>query len=1047
LAGGGGTDTLRGTVGNDSFTLTGGNAGAVDDASTILSFSAIANLDGQEGNDTFTLSGGTLSGSINGGLGVDLFTAGNVANTFIITSLNAGTVTGVTGGFTGIENLTGGTANDSFTLNGGTLSGVITGGDGTNALTGSPDNDSFDLDNLINVGILIGGGGSDTLSGTASTDTFIITGNNAGTVGSLSFSAMTNLDGQEGDDTFTLNGGTVSGAIAGGTGTDTLIGDNVANTFTLSGVNTGTITGVAGGFSDIERLIGGTANDTFTLATATAGVTSLIEGGLGTDAVIAFPKSNEFSLATVDSGLLNGFDFSGIENFGNLPIFLAIAGGDNQSTTVNTNFAENLSVLVTDSFNAGVAGATVTLNIPSGVGIAGGTAVSSVLTTDATGLASTPLTANTVAGRYSVGVTSGNGLTGTFNNLTNLADVPSRLGIVSGDNQTAIVATAFDQALTVQLTDQFGNPLSGVPISFSLDETAETRAGVTFSTTLVTTDANGFAQIAITANNEPGSFQVVATTNAGSVSPVTFSLENIVFEVGICPPNCDVNNQTGTIVAVPVNETVDSRVLEVEEDTIAIEEVELTESIIPISAVEILDAATFEASEAEATNDFATYLGIPVPPSVTPESAATTLRNLNEVTGTSTAYVAFRFRPTTESTPTQSRQDSVSPSAELTEIITILPSAADKSLLTTPEKMLAQLEEDGSPNDALEAMILTASGEPVLRRLPVTRSRILQFASFLYPEISAPSSFESDRYLVFAQRMYRELILPLEEVLTEAGIDSLLLSLDQGLRLFPWGALYDGEQFLIEKYSMGITPSFSLTNTTYVTLQERSALIMGASDFAEQAPLPAVPAELASIAQQLGAEGYFINEDFTLDNLKQAREDASPGIIHLATHGDFSEGNLDNSYIQLWGDERLYLNQMQELEWFTNPPVELLVLSACRTAFGSTEAELGFGGLAVNAGVRSALASLWYVSDAGTLALMNEFYQQLRDPEVKTKAEALRQAQIAMIRGNINITGNVLRGGTRSPYGVELPDNLVPDNTDLQHPYYWAAFTLIGSPW
>lgn len=88
-------------------------------------------------------------------------------------------------------------------------------------------------------------------------------------------------------------------------------------------------------------------------------------------------------------------------------------------------------------------------------------------------------------------------------------------------------------------------------------------------------------------------------------------------------------------------------------------------------------------------------------------------------------------------------------------------------------------------------------------------------------------------------------------------------------------------------------------------------------------------------------------------------------------------------------------------------PVELLVLSACRTAIGDREAELGFAGLAVQTGAKSALASLWYVNDEGSLALMTEFYKQLSHANIK--AEALRQAQIAMIRGEVQIVGGVLR--------------------------------------
>jgi CHAT domain-containing protein len=123
--------------------------------------------------------------------------------------------------------------------------------------------------------------------------------------------------------------------------------------------------------------------------------------------------------------------------------------------------------------------------------------------------------------------------------------------------------------------------------------------------------------------------------------------------------------------------------------------------------------------------------------------------------------------------------------------------------------------------------------------------------------------------------------------------------------------------------------------------------------------------------------------------------------------------------------------------------VELLVLSACRTAEGDEEAELGFAGLAVQAGVKSALGSLWYVNDEGTLALMTEFYGKLKEAPIK--AEALRQAQLAMIQGKVRLQ----RGKLITSQGTfSLPPQLaVVGDRDLTHPYYWSAFTMIGNPW
>lgn len=119
------------------------------------------------------------------------------------------------------------------------------------------------------------------------------------------------------------------------------------------------------------------------------------------------------------------------------------------------------------------------------------------------------------------------------------------------------------------------------------------------------------------------------------------------------------------------------------------------------------------------------------------------------------------------------------------------------------------------------------------------------------------------------------------------------------------------------------------------------------------------------------------------------------------------------------------------------------MLSACRTAIGDGQAELGFAGLAVQANVKSAIASLWLVSDEGTLALMAEFYQKLKTAPIK--AEALRQAQLAMLKGQVRLEGGQLLypsgRTTLPPVLAELGDETLSD------PYYWAAFTVVGSPW
>jgi CHAT domain-containing protein len=265
--------------------------------------------------------------------------------------------------------------------------------------------------------------------------------------------------------------------------------------------------------------------------------------------------------------------------------------------------------------------------------------------------------------------------------------------------------------------------------------------------------------------------------------------------------------------------------------------------------------------------------------------------------------------------------------------------------------------------------------------------------------------------------------------------------MDGGLRSLPVAALHDGKQFLIERYSAGLMPSMSLTDTRYVDVRNAQVLAMGAEKFTDQKPLAAVPIELNTIAGKLWHGKSFINEQFTARNLISQRQQQPFGILHLATHGEFKPGGAQNSYIQLW-NERLQLDRLRQLK-LNDPPVELMVLSACRTALGDEEAELGFAGLANQAGVKSAIGSLWYVSDEGTLGLMTSFYRDLKQAPIKS--EALRQAQVAMLQGKTRIQdGKLISSGNL----VDLPPALAKaGNSDLKHPYYWAGFTIVGNPW
>jgi filamentous hemagglutinin family protein len=356
----------------------------------------------------------------------------------------------------------------------------------------------------------------------------------------------------------------------------------------------------------------------------------------------------------------------------------------------------------------------------------------------------------------------------------------------------------------------------------------------------------------------------------------------------------------------------------------------------------------------------------------------------------------------------------------------------------------AILPPKSQPQDQLALVFVPPTGKPISRQiLGVTRSQTQALVDRFRNELT-DRRIRGTRYLATAQQLHQWLITPIEAEIQANKVTSLLFVTEAGVRSLPFAALHDGKQFLVEKYSLGLMPSLSLTDLRYTDIRQSQVLAMGVSSFAKEtklSDLPAVPTEVSNIAGNLWAGKSALNDGFTIANLKAERQRNPFGIIHLATHAEFQSGKIANSYIQLW-DNKLRLDQLREMGW-ADPAVSLVVLSACQTALGNEEAELGFAGFAVKAGARSALASLWYVSDEGTLGLMTEFYRQLQSAPIKM--EALRRAQIAMIKGEVRLEGGKLRG---SRGGVELPQQLLNlGDRQLSHPYFWSAFTLIGSGW
>jgi CHAT domain-containing protein len=358
-----------------------------------------------------------------------------------------------------------------------------------------------------------------------------------------------------------------------------------------------------------------------------------------------------------------------------------------------------------------------------------------------------------------------------------------------------------------------------------------------------------------------------------------------------------------------------------------------------------------------------------------------------------------------------------------------------------------QVADRLNPGRMLKETIIANGDTLVIRKVntKVDAEELRQVAETFRRQVSDPRQTQTTNYQSAGKQLYQWLIAPLEEDLQANQIKTLVFALDDGLRSLPIAALTDGQQFLIEKYSVATVPSFSLTDTCVAApLGQTQMLGMGISEgTAGLSPLPAVSVEVPTLAQQIWRGEAILNQQSTLSNLNSLLGQQRFQILHLATHAEFNQGKAENSFIQFW-DARLRLGDLRNtsLQGRWVPTLDLLVLSACQTALGNNQAELGFAGVAVQSGIETALGSLWRVNDVGSLGLMTSFYGQLKT--APTRAEALRQAQLAMLKGRVQIQNQVLQVPGQAQ--VSLPADLqTGGNMNLAHPYYWSAFQMVGN--
>ncbi|MEH2231831.1 MAG: CHAT domain-containing protein [Nostoc sp.] len=311
-------------------------------------------------------------------------------------------------------------------------------------------------------------------------------------------------------------------------------------------------------------------------------------------------------------------------------------------------------------------------------------------------------------------------------------------------------------------------------------------------------------------------------------------------------------------------------------------------------------------------------------------------------------------------------------------------------------------------------VILSKAGQPL--RSYVTHKSQAEIEqtldNFLVALNPVSDSKNRDR---LSQQIYSWLIRPEEAEQAFIDTKTLVFVLDGRLRNIPIAALFDGKQYLIEKYAVALSPGLQLMATR--SQNHISAIVGGISQSrAGFSALPAVESEVKQISKAVSSR-MLLNQEFTSQALAERVKSSSAGIVHLATHGQFSS-RLEDTFLLTW-DGQVNVKELSELlkNRGSDPSkaIELLVLSACDTAAGDNRAVLGLAGLAVKSGARSTIATLWPVKDRAAAMLMTRFYDQLRQPKI-TKAEALRQAQISLIR-----------------------------QTDFHEPFFWSGFVLIGN--
>ena len=994
-------DYIKGSQGNDSFDVTGDRSGTINTPNTIFSFSDIETLDGGAGDNTFSLENAIPNTNLTIAGGSNLHQSNNriITNytdtTWQLDSINRGSIQqdGATiVSFRDIQNL----ENASAGAGEQRVEFIAT----SSQITGSLNSGISDLTlvgNDINIGHLANG--NDNRNAT-------ISGSGMLTIKPADNSIGIELGGGDGQDPnkVSITDGELA-AIQDGFSRILIGGTDQAGNITLAGdaeFNSEVTLQSQGNIDTTGGEIRGVTADA-NIAIITDGS---ISGGnittIGSD--ISLNAQQDISVESLaTTGAINGQGI--LLSSGN--------GGINIGTSVVSGgqIASN-DVHITAQTDVNIGGDIVT----------SGGARSGDLTITATSGTLTTGNITTANGNISGSIRSAGSVT-----LSSAGDV--QIGFIDArGNGTNTEETT----INITTPTSFSAQAAIADIGASLSTTGAQIGSISITYGAPTVEANVFIVQNSSNSGTSGSISTSLTELTTGEFIGSFTQENISLINRGIPPVDPVNEFLGGEILAGID-TLSTQTESL--STVGSGEASLVlPNTVNSTAAELEELGNiFKALETTNSSAFEAYLsqsgGRGEAPIVTLHEVQERLREIEESTEAQPAIVYVYFAP-------------ISPSVESFESGQQAVSEPDETSASSTLINRSELQ-----NDQLEVMLITANDEPKrFRRWGVNREQVEQATLNLRSQVT--SQFSTPRqYLAPAHQLYDWIVSPIRDHLEEENVNSLGFVMDLGLRTLPIATLHDGDQYLIENYSLGILPTISLTdfdNTRIArdTFGSAQVLAMGASEFTDQPPLPAVEAEVNVISESLREGDVFLNEEFVRENLKNQLQHRDYEILHLATHASFESSNLEESYIQLW-DEKLSLNKIQELG-LDQHMLDLIVLSACNTALGDPASEYGFAGFAVNSGVTTAVASMWPVNDEGTLGFMNEFYRGLRNTSLRS--EAVRQAQLALLQGNVGIVDGNVHGSNFETISF-IPELMESGRWDFSHPFYWSAFTTIGNPW